>query len=219
MGKKEAVQPCWQRREKTMTLEGEPVLSYVLSWPEGEGCPRLTRYYRRAAQVWQDRWERRLYPLACLELAACRARSRPFLPWRCELTGQSFPAGTGLTSVVLTARETGGRGLSRQTVQGAVWRLRDGTPLPMTMALPPEYRGKKALLAALGAAAEQCRSSGEVLLDADLERRLPRLVPRESFWLEGDTAAFPLPQCAAAPAAEGCPVLRIPLARPSEGDS
>ncbi len=214
MRKKEPVTLDWQRQERTMTLEGEPVLSYSLSWPEGAGCPRLTRYYRRAAQQWRARWERQLYPLACLELAACRARSRPFHPWRCQLAGELPPAAPGLASVVLTACETGGSGRSRQVTRGAVWRLADGTPLPPSMALPPEYRKRRALLAALDTAAEQLRGSGEVLLDGDLSQRLPRLLDRDSFWLEEDAAAFPLPQCAAAPAAEGCPVLRIPLPPP-----
>ena len=218
MREKEAATLNWQRQERTMTLEGEPVLSYVLNWPESEGCPRLTRYYRRAAQQWRARWERRLYPLACLELAACRTRSRPFRPWRCQLTGELPPVAPGLASVVLTARETGGNGRSRQVTQGTVWRLIDGTPLPLSALLPPEYRKRTALLAALNAAAEQLRGSGEVLLDGDLAHRLHRLVDRQSFWVEDGAAAFPLPQCAAAPGAEGCPVLRIPLP-PSSGAS
>ena len=218
MEKKEAAPLVWQRREQVMTLEGEPVLSYALSWPEGADCPRLTRYYRRTAQQWRARWERRLYPLACLELAACRARSRPFRPWQCELSGASPAAAEGLASVVLTARESSSL-RSRQTTRGAVWRLADGTPLPLSAVLPAEYKRRKALLSVLNAAVERCRSRGEYLLDDDLSRRLPRLLDRDSFWLEEDAAAFPLPQCAAAPAAEGCPVLRIPLTVPPGGAS
>ena len=211
MGKAKAVCLHWQRQERTMTLEGEPVLSYELSWPEGENCPRLTRYYRRTAQAWKARWEQRLYPMACLELADCRARSRPFRPWNCELSGSAPWEAEERASIVLTARETGGQGQRRCVTRGIVWRLKDGTPMTLSMALPPEYRKRKALLAALGRAADQCRSGGEVLLDADLEPRLPRLLDRENFWLEEGRAAFPLPQYAAAPGAEGCPVLYIPL--------
>lgn len=214
MRKKEPVTPDWQRQERTMTLEGEPVLSYVLSWPEAAGCPRLTRYYRRAARLWRARWERRLYPLACLELADCRARSRPFRPWNCELSGSAPWETEERASIVLTARETGGSGRSRLVTRGAVWRLRDGTPLPLSSVLPPEYRKQKVLLAALNRAAEECRRGGDILLDDDLKTRLHRLVDRQNFWLEENAAAFPLLQCAAAPAAEGCPVLRIPLPPP-----
>ena len=132
-----------------MTLEGERVLSYCLSWPEEENCRRITRYYARAARLWQDRWEKHLYPLACLELVRCREQAGVFIPWRCEMTGKLAFCGRGLVSVVLTVREMDRPGRSRTVVKGITWRLKDGRPLPMGELLAPEQRRKKRLTAAL----------------------------------------------------------------------
>lgn len=202
----------WQRQERTMTLEGETVLSYVLSWPERADCARLTAYYRQLARAWKDRWERQLYPLACLELVRSRERSQVFRPWNCELTGEMPLCTAEVVSLVLCARENGGWGRGRTVLSGCTWRLRDGTPLPLSMLVPPEYRGRKKLLRALGAAAEQCRQEGGCLLDRELDPRLVRAFCPDNVWLEGEALAAAFPQCALAPAGEGCPVLRVPLA-------
>ena len=73
MNEDREAQVHWRKKERTMTLEGERVLSYCLSWPEEENCRRITRYYARVAQLWQDRWEKRLYPLACAGPGQCVA--------------------------------------------------------------------------------------------------------------------------------------------------
>lgn len=211
MNEDREAQVQWRKKERTMTLEGTQVLSYNLSWPEEENCRRITRYYARMAQLWQDRWEKRLYPLACLELVRCREQAGVFIPWRCEMTGKLAFCGRGLVSVVLTVREMDRPGRSRTVVKGITWRLRDGRPLPMGALLGPEQRRKKQLAGALARAAEELRASGGCVLDRDWAEKLPAALDRDSVWQEGEQAAFALPQCSIAPAAEGCPILRVPV--------
>ena len=54
----------WHQEEKTLTLEGEPVLTYRLSWPElggaGRSGARVSRYYAGLAAAWRSRWGRTL---------------------------------------------------------------------------------------------------------------------------------------------------------------
>ena len=79
------VQVSWSREERTLTLEGEPVLTYALSWPAvenaGLGGRWISRYYARLAGSWRRRWEREVYWRACLALAEAREGARPFQPW------------------------------------------------------------------------------------------------------------------------------------------
>ena len=57
-----APQVDWQEERCTLTLEGEPVLEYVLSWPQvrggGLGGRWISRYYARLARAWRLRWQR-----------------------------------------------------------------------------------------------------------------------------------------------------------------
>ena len=212
MNEDREAQVHWRKKERTMTLEGERVLSYCLSWPEEENCRRITRYYARAARLWQDRWEKHLYPLACLELVRCREQAGVFIPWRCEMTGKLAFCGRGLVSVVLTVREMDRPGRSRTVVKGITWRLKDGRPLPMGELLAPEQRRKKQLTAALAQAAEELRRSGSCVLDRDAGERLFTVLDRDNVWQEGDWTVWAFPQCSIAPAAEGCPILRVPAA-------
>ncbi len=62
--KKLEVRPrvVWRREEERLTREGEPVLEYVLSWPEvedgGLGGRWIPAYYRRVARPGGERWRR-----------------------------------------------------------------------------------------------------------------------------------------------------------------
>ena len=58
----EQITITWQEEERTLTLGGEPVLEYTLSWPQVEGGGLggrwVSRYYARLACHWRRRWER-----------------------------------------------------------------------------------------------------------------------------------------------------------------
>ena len=70
----------WQEERCTLTLEGEPVLKYVLSWPQvrggGLGGRWISRYYDWLARAWRLRWQREVYWKACIQLADRRAAAR-----------------------------------------------------------------------------------------------------------------------------------------------
>ena len=72
-GRPDVVLVNWQEEERNLTLEGETVLQYRLSWPQLEGAgragARVSRYYARLAEAWRARWGRELYWRACLALA------------------------------------------------------------------------------------------------------------------------------------------------------
>ena len=81
----EEVQVVWREEKRTLVLEGEPVLTYSLSWPQVEGGGLggrwISRYYSNLAKSWRRRWEREVYWAACLALSARRETARPFTPW------------------------------------------------------------------------------------------------------------------------------------------
>ena len=56
------VQVVWEEEEQTLTLEGEPVLTYKLAWPQVEGAGLggrwISRFYTRQADSWRRRWRR-----------------------------------------------------------------------------------------------------------------------------------------------------------------
>ena len=62
MRKPGEAQVVWEEEKRILTLEGEPVLKYVLSWPQVEGAGLggrwISRYYARLAQNWRRRWGR-----------------------------------------------------------------------------------------------------------------------------------------------------------------
>ena len=88
MGEARQARVIWEETAETLTLQGEPVLKYTLSWPRiedgGLGGRWISRYYARLAGQWRQRWEREVYWAACLELAARREAARPFTPWSGE---------------------------------------------------------------------------------------------------------------------------------------
>ena len=90
------VKVVWEEEEQTLTLEGEPVLTYKLAWPQVEGGgaggtvdqPFL---HPSGGQLAQGGGGGEVYWSACLELVRRREESRPFSPWRGELSGGGDP--------------------------------------------------------------------------------------------------------------------------------
>ena len=114
MKREQAVQVNWKEKHRTLTLEGEPVLEYVLYWPEvaggGLGGAWITRYYARLARSWQRRWDREVYWKACLELGQRRQNARPFTPWQGELRGEVTGWRQGCSACDLPAGRPEGTG-------------------------------------------------------------------------------------------------------------
>ena len=210
-GVMEEVKVIWEEEARVLTLEGEPVLRYVLSQPRIEGGGRggrwVSRYYARLAERWRRRWEREVYWWACLELAGRRAESKPFTPWSGELTGETALLRDGTLSLRFDGSEVRGDGRPARVRWGDVWTLREGAPKPLRELLGRGW--KKALRRDLVRQGEARRQAGDCFLDPDWAKKTGKSFRNWCLTEEGIEVS--LPQCAAAPAAEGCPVFTVSL--------
>lgn len=223
--KKVANQPevIWHEERKTLTLEGEPVLGYALSWPEiqgaGLGGRWINCYYTHFAQSWRLRWQREVYWKACLELADRRDASRPFAPWSGKLEGEVAMWKDGLLSLRFRGEETRGDGRPCRVRWGDVWKVREGAPCPLGEFFPERrsWQWKKELMTWIREQGNQRREAGDCFLDRDWERRVKKFFPERDFCLTPEGLEFAFPQCVISPAAEGNPVFCLPLEGKREG--
>lgn len=218
----EQITITWQEEERTLTLGGEPVLEYTLSWPQVEGGGLggrwVSRYYARLASHWRRRWEREVYWAACLELAAHRESAHPFAPWRGELRGETALIQDGLLSLRFQGREDrGGRGPARVR-WGDVWTVREGTPKPLRSLFSGEKGWRDRLWQSLIRQGEARRQAGDCFLDGDWVRKARKARPLKNWCLTEEGIEVALPQCAASSAAEGCPVFTLPLTPGPDGE-
>lgn len=206
-------QVVWRREEERLTLEGEPVLEYVLSWPEveagGLGGRWITAYYRRLARSWRERWRKEVYWRACLELAERRAAARPFKPWSGRLEGEVALLEGGLLSLRLSGEEVRGDGKTCRVRWGDVWKLKEGAPCAARELFGGRRGWKKELFRQVREQGEQRRAAGDLFLDGDWERRARRLLRPEEGCLTRSGTELYLPQGSAAPAAEGTPTFLV----------
>ena len=204
----------WSEERRRLTLEGEGVLEYVLRWPQVEGAGLggrwISAYYRRLAGSWRRRWEREVYLQACLDLVRCREESRPFTPWRGELTGEVALLRDGLLSLRLCGWESRGARPPSRVRWGDVWRVRQGAPCPLGELMAGRRGWRRRLWAALAGQGEARRRGGDCFLDPDWLKKARAARPLKDYCLTEEGVELALPQCAAAPAAEGCPVFTIP---------
>ena len=215
MGEARQARVIWEETAETLTLQGEPVLKYTLSWPRiedgGLGGRWISRYYARLAGRWRQRWEREVYWAACLELAARREAARPFTPWSGELTGETALLQDGVLSLRFFGAEVRGDGRPARVRWGDVWRLREGAPKPLGSLFQGEKGWKNRLWQAILRQGEERRQAGDCFLDGDWPRKAKRARPLRGWCLTEEGVEVALPQCAASPAAEGCPVFVLPL--------
>lgn len=205
----------WEEEKRVLTLEGEPVLNYSLSWPRIEGAGLggrwISRYYARLAGHWRRRWEREVYWAACLELAARREAARPFTPWTGELTGETALLRDGVLSLRFFGREVRGDGRPARVRWGDVWNLREGAPKPLKTLFQGEKGWKKRLWQAVLRQGEERRKAGDCFLDGDWSQKAKKIRPLRGWCLTEEGVEVSIPQCVAAPAAEGCPVFTVSL--------
>lgn len=207
----------WEEERRVLTLEGEPVLNFSLSWPRiedgGLSGRWINRYYARLAQSWRLRWEREVYWAACLELAAHREKSRPFTPWTGELSGETALLRDGTLSLRFFGCEVRGDGRPARVRWGDVWSLREGAPKPLKELFPGKKGWKQRLWQDVLRQGEERRQAGDCFLDGDWARKAKKVRPLRSWCLTPEGVEIALPQCAASPAAEGCPVFILPLTK------
>ncbi len=205
----------WREERRILTLEGEPVLEYSLSWPRIEGAGLggrwIDRYYARLANRWKRRWEREVYWQACLELAARRGGARPFTPWKGELAGETALLRDGMLSLRFRGQEVRGDGRPARVQWGDVWKLREGSPEPLRSLFQGERGWKKRLWQSVLQQGEARRQAGDCFLDGSWPQKAQKARPLRGWCLTEKGVEIALPQCAASPAAEGCPVFTIAL--------
>lgn len=205
----------WHTEDQTLTLEGEPVLSYHLTWPElkdaGLGGRWISRYYARLARSWRDRWCKELYWRACLSLAQRRAASRPFTLWSCALEGEVALWQDGVLSLRLRGWEDHGDGKVCRVRWGDVWKVWEGAPCPPDTLFSPRRGWRRRLLEQVRQQGENRQQGGDWCPDPDWKDRLARNLPRDGFCLTPEGVEVSFPQCSIAPAAEGAPVFLVPL--------
>lgn len=209
-----ALEVVWQQEERTLTLEGEPVLAYSLSWPQvtggGLGGRGISRYYAQLARAWRRRWQRDLYIKACLALADRRAASRPFTPWSCRLAGEVTPCRDGLLSLRLEGEEIRGDGKASRVRWGDVWKAREGAPCPPGELFEGKRGWRRTLLTQIAAQGRARQQAGDWFPDPDWEKGLRRFLPRDGLCLTEEGVESSFPQCSIAPALEGTPVFVVP---------
>ena len=157
------------------------------------------------------RWERETYCLACLRLAACREESRVFRPWQAGLTGEVAMEGADLLSIRMELREVRGDGRPLLSCSGVTWDWKAGAPVPLGMLLPERSR-RRQLLEGIRQAGEGELRSGSCLLDPDWKETARRKFRASRFCLRPEGIELFYPQCSLAPAVEGVPSFRVPLA-------
>lgn len=215
MKKEKELRIIWQEEHRTLTLEGEPVLEYSLSWPELEAAGLsgrwISRYYARLTGCWRQRWEREVYWCACLDLAGRRQAARPFTPWTGALTGETTLLRDGVLSVRFCGWEIRGDGRPARVRWGDVWKLREGAPKTLGSLFQGERGWKKRLWLSVLRQGEERRQAGDCFLDGDWAQKAKKSRPLRGWCLTEEGVEIALPQCAASPAAEGCPVFTVSL--------
>ena len=205
----------WNTEQRTLTLEGEPVLEYRLSWPQvsggGLGGAWISRYYRALARAWKVRWDREVYWQACLDLAQRRASSRPFVPWQGELSGEVTLWQDGMVSIRMTGWERRGGQNPNRVRWGDVWRVREGAPVPLRDFFPRQRRWRQALCQQILQLGRARKQAGESVPYPDWEQKVSALFPEQSYCLTADGLEFAYPQNTLTSAAEGTPVFCLPL--------
>ena len=215
MGKKResiGAEVVWNEAAEELTLEGEPVLRYSLSWPSvqngGPGGRWISCCYGRLAQNWRQRWRREVYWQACLALVECRASGRPFEPWSGRLWGRVTLWKEGVLSLCMEGEEIRGDGRPCRVKWGDIWNLREGSPVTPRAWFGKGWTKKKAAEQILRQGRER-QAGGVWLPDGDWEDKVKRAFVPADLWLTEEGARAALPQSVLAPAAEGTPEFEI----------
>ena len=107
--------------------------------------------------------------------------------------------------------EVRGDGRPARVRWGDVWSLREGTPKPLRSLFAGEKGWRSRLWRALVRQGEERRQAGDCFLDGDWSQKAKKARPLRGWCLTEEGVEVALPQCAASPAAEGCPVFTLPL--------
>ena len=128
-----------------------------------------------------------------------------------RLTGEVAMEGADLLSIRMELREVRGDGRPLLSCSGVTWDWKAGAPVPLGMLLPERSR-RRQLLEGIRQAGEGELRSGSCLLDPDWKETARRKFRASRFCLRPEGIELFYPQCSLAPAVEGVPSFRVPLA-------
>ena len=89
--------------------------------------------------------------------------------------------------------------------------MREGAPKLLHSLFRGEKGWKGRLWRAIVRQGEERRRAGDCFLDGDWPQKAKKARPLQDWCLTEEGVEISLPQCAAAPAVEGCPVFILPL--------
>ena len=191
--------------KQNLSWEGQTVLSYRVTLPEGpERCRRLNRYLEKTGQVWVERWEKKLYPMACEALKT----GERFRPWRAELCGEVTCLEQGLYSIRLEAREVREDGLPCLVCWGESWDLRSDGPWNVENCFRPWKGWKDRALEQILADGRAKQRENLWFPDANWEEKIKKFLKHCSPWLDEKTVFWSFPQGFIAHPAEGTPIFQ-----------
>ena len=137
--------------------------------------------------------------------------ARPFTPWSGELAGETALLRDGVLSLRFQGCEVRGDGRPARVRWGDVWTVREGAPKLLRSLFRGEKGWKGRLWRAIVRQGEERRRAGDCFLDGDWPQKAKKARPLQGWCLTEEGVEVALPQCAAAPAVEGCPVFILPL--------
>lgn len=126
------------------------------------------------------------------------------------MRGRQFSFRTGSSVCGFSAPRSGGQPPRPGAVGGRVEAPGGGAQAP-GLPVSGEKGWKNRLWQAILRQGEERRQAGDCFLDGDWPRKAKKARLLRGWCLTGEGVEVSLPQCAASPAAEGCPVFTIPL--------
>ncbi len=183
--------------------DGDRVLLTIRAdWPRLEetapGLRRINRYYERLAQKLRERWEGELLIRARAEATS----STP--PWEVSLGFDVTLLTPELFSLTWTAAENLGGERPHTMMEGDVWSLPDGLPLPLSHFFPARCR-KQHIISEISNQIQARLATGESLFYEDWLHRLHAHFSPRHFFLSSAGPVLFYPTKTISPAIEGFP--------------
>lgn len=204
-----------QTRKRVMKSNGVPVLTLSIRRPVFQDTgktARIERYFAKAAQQWEKRWETVLFPRACQALADAGETNCPFTCWQAELDYTVTFWRPPLLSLHLDATESGQGSRPLHIRAGETWDCACGYPCTLRSFFPAKARRwRRELMDSLRAQAAERLNSGESLLDPDCVQVMERTFDPERFYLTEHGLVLFYPLYVLGPYAEGIPVFTVPV--------
>lgn len=212
-GQNSAEKVTWNEKNRTLSMDEEPILVYELRCPKLEGktgrTRRIDRYYRKMETIWEKRWQGQLYARACAELNARRAASRQFDPWRCRLTGEVTLEDGMQLALRMEVQEIYGDGKPCLLRWGEIWDLENGAPVTVRALWGRKENWRREVHRQIREQINRRQASGECFFDRGWEEELPKLLRRIEPGSTEQGLEIYLPQGAIAPSVEGVPTFTV----------